>query len=187
MPADLIAAARELQDFLRGANLPYCFIGGLAVNRWGEPRFTEDADVTVACAFGSEEKVVEALLERFEARIGDAREFALSHRVVLLRSSDGIALDVALGGLPFEERMVTRASAYELSTVSLVTCSAEDLVVLKVFAGRTKDWADVEGILARNPHIDRNAILTELRPLMNLKEAPEAVDRLISLFGATSP
>lgn len=40
-----------------------------------------------------------------------------------------------------EERCVARAS--------LLTCSAEDLVVLKAFAGRPRDWAGVETIVAR--------------------------------------
>ena len=31
----------------------------------------------------------------------------------------------------------------------LVTCSAEDLAIMKAFSGRTRDAADLEGILVR--------------------------------------
>jgi hypothetical protein len=33
--------------------------------------------------------------------------------------------------------------------VALVTCSAEDLIVFKAFAGRERDWLDIEGIALR--------------------------------------
>lgn len=38
----LLAAAAEVQHFLRGAGEQFCFIGGIALQRWGEPRFTRD-------------------------------------------------------------------------------------------------------------------------------------------------
>jgi hypothetical protein len=65
----------------------------------------------------------------------------------------------------------------------LITCSAEDLVVLKVFAGRPQDWLDVEGILARqNNRLNRMLILEEVRPLLVLKEDDEAEHRLVRMF-----
>ncbi len=45
------AAALELQVVLQELGRPYCFIGGLALQRWGEPRMTVDADATVLTAF----------------------------------------------------------------------------------------------------------------------------------------
>lgn len=33
--------------------------------------------------------------------------------------------------------------------IPLRTCSAEDLIVLKAFAGRGQDWVDVERIIVR--------------------------------------
>ena len=39
-------AARELQRFLESGDYRFCFIGGIAFQRWGEPRVTEDLDVT---------------------------------------------------------------------------------------------------------------------------------------------
>jgi len=70
--------------------------------------------------------------------------------VLLLRADSGVGLDIALGGLPFEDSAVARASLFTFpGDVPLRTCSAEDLVVFKAFADRPKDWVDVEGILIR--------------------------------------
>ena len=38
--------------------------GGLAVQRWGEPRLTRDADLTLLTGFGKEARFASALLER---------------------------------------------------------------------------------------------------------------------------
>lgn len=43
-----------------------------------------------------------------------ARDFALRNRVLLLRSSEGIGIDIALGALPFEEKAIERAVLIEM-------------------------------------------------------------------------
>jgi hypothetical protein len=89
-------------------------------------------------------------------------------------------VDVALGGLPFEERSVQRSSAWRWGTTgSLLTCSAEDLVAHKAFAGRNRDWADVETVLTRqHGKLNFAQISSELKPLLELKGEREALDKL---------
>jgi len=85
-----------------------------------------------------------------------------------------------LGGLPFEERTITRASPWKISKKdSLITCCAEDLIVHKAFANRDLDWLDLRGVLRRQGQkLNVDLIFKELRPLLELKEAPEIEDRL---------
>ena len=182
----IFAAALEIQDFCRARNWRFCFIGALAVQRWGEPRLTQDVDLTIMTGFGAEPRFVDDLLLGFQGRLPNAREFALEKRVVLLRSSGGLPVDVSLGALAFEERVIQRASPYTINeSVALTTCSAEDLVVLKVFAGREKDWLDVEGIVLRQSNkLDRTLVWRELKPLLELKEDVAAEPRLTRLFGS---
>lgn len=170
----------ELQKFCDQRQWRFCFIGGVAVQRWGEPRFTADADMTLLTGFGDELPFVSELLVHFAPRRPDALEFALKNRVLLLRASNQIPLDVALGGLPFEENSIRRASAFRFPTgQSVTTCSAEDLLVYKVFAAREKDWLDVDGILARQwGKLNLDLVLGELTPLLQLQERPESLTRL---------
>ena len=114
----------------------------------------------------------------------DARRFALEHRVVLVETADRIPLDISLGGLPYEGRVVERASPFVLSSeATFTTCAAEDLVVLKAFAGRVQGWLDIEGVVVRQGGgLDRDLVLDELRPLLDLKEDTEAEPRLAALF-----
>jgi hypothetical protein len=180
----IFSAALELQASCERQGWRFCFIGAVAVQRWGEPRLTQDVDLTLLTGFGNEPRFVDALLEDFQGRRPDARDFALRYRVLLLQNSSGIPLDVALGAMPFEEHAVERASRFDVgSGSSLLTCSAEDLIVFKVFAGRDKDWLDIEGILIRHAsHLDVSQVFAELDPLLELKEAPESSARLRALL-----
>jgi hypothetical protein len=120
----LLEAALRLQEFCQVQQWAFCFIGGIAVQRWGEPRFTQDADMTLLSGFGNEPEYVDKLLGTYRGRIDNAREFALRYRVLLLQDENGIPLDVALGAMPFEEHSIDRASFYEIvSGYPLFTCS----------------------------------------------------------------
>lgn len=177
---EVIRAAAELQAVCVAEEWRFCFIGGLAVQRWGEPRETVDVDLTLLTGFHDEARFVSTLVERFEPRIDHAAEFARVNRVLLLRAPSGVGLDIAFGGLPFEETAVNRSSVFTFPPdVPLRTCSAEDLIVLKAFADRAKDWVDVEGIIIRQSgRIDWPYVRAQLAPLVELKEAPEILRQL---------
>lgn len=106
---ELTSLALELQSFCECRNWRFCLIGGLAVQHWGEPRFTKDVDMTLLTGFGNEEPFIRQWLAHYESRVPDGADFALSNRVLLLRSAEGIGIDIALGALPFEESAIARA------------------------------------------------------------------------------
>jgi hypothetical protein len=185
----LFEAAAEIQQFLDARGWRSTIIGGVAVQRWGEPRQTRDVDLALLTGLGREVEFIDPILARFRGRRPDARAFALSYRVLLVESSAGLPLDISLAALPFEERVIARSSSFLLSDdCALLTCSAEDLVVLKALADRPQDWLDVEGIIVRQgAALDRALVLEELGPLLELKEddAPEAtLQKLLAKHGA---
>ena len=182
-PAGLFAAAGDIQEKLARAGFRFCFIGGLALQRWGEPRFTREIGLTLLCPFGEETVVARGLAELVAPRMDSAVEFARQARVFLGQAGDGTPVDIALGGIDFEERCVQRASRFDFGGgVSLLTCSAEDLVVMKAFAGRGQDWVDIEAIIARRgPQLDWTSIDRELEPLLALKDPTDARNRLAAL------
>ena len=173
-------AAAELQEICISNQWKFCFIGGLALLRWGEPRETVDVDLSLFAGFGNEHQFIEKLLKHFEARIPDASSFAQRSRVLLLRSNQGVGLDVALGALPYEELMIERSTFFEYPpNISLRTCSAEDLIVLKAFAARGQDWVDVERVIVRQAgKLDWNYIREQLEPLAELKDSPAILNEL---------
>ena len=183
----LLDAAREVEDILSDLGLKAVIIGGLAIFRWGEPRATRDVDFTLLCPFGEENSKTDAILNRLRGRIENARDFAANNRVLLLSASNGKPIDIVLGGLPFEERVIERGSTFEFAPgVVLRTCSAEDLVVMKAFAGRERDLADIAGIVVRqSSRLDWKLIEEELKPLLEIKDEPGIWQRLLQMKAQT--
>ena len=186
---DLLDAAREIQDFCDKHGWRSCFIGGIAVQRWSQPRVTRDVDLTLLTGFGLESTFVEALLAHYTPRNTNSAQFALRSRVLLVNSPSGIGIDISLGALPFEHLMVQRASPFEFAPgLELRTCSAEDLMVMKLFASRAIDIRDAEGIAVRHDKtLDWRYIEGQLIPLAEAKEEPEILRQLarIRRLGAT--
>ncbi len=177
---EVVRAAAALQAVCEAHAWRFCLIGGLALQRWGEPRETIDADLTLLTGFGNEASFIDILLQYFKPRIEHARQFALAKRVLLLCADSGVGLDIALGGLPFEESAVARSSLFTYpGDISLRTCSAEDLIVMKAFASRPRDWLDVEGIVIRQTgKLDWVYIESQLKPLTELKGEPQIIEEL---------
>jgi hypothetical protein len=185
----LFEAAQEAQQFMQTRLWSFCFIGGIAVIRWGEVRMTQDVDLTLFTGFGDEKPYIRELLGNFQSRIADAEHFALRYRVLLLVASNGTPLDITLAGLPFEQQMIERASPFAYaSDCDLLTCSAEDLIVLKAFANRVEDWMDVEGIVIRqDAQLDVEYIIEQLAPFCELKEQPEILEKLHQILDQVKP
>jgi hypothetical protein len=181
---NLLKSAFEIQTYLEEKSLPFCFIGGIAVLQWGEIRVTNDVDIALLCGFGNEKGIAEILLEEYASRIQDAKQFAIDNRVLLLKSKDGAPFDIALTGLEFEENMINRSAKYQiLPGYYLNICTPEDLIILKAFANRQKDWADIEGIVLRQKgKLQADIIYSNLTPLTEIKGEPSIIEKLKTLI-----
>jgi hypothetical protein len=171
--------AWRLHEFLTARSIPYAIIGGIAVQRWGQPRLTRDVDLTILVRPGSEESVLRDLAAAFRPRVSDAVAFAIEHRVLPLDVAGGSEADISFGLPGYEEFVIDRAQPYDLGdgrTVRL--CSAEDLIVHKALAGPPPDFMDLEGIVARQrAHLDVAYVRRWLEELAHVAEEPEVAAR----------
>ncbi len=171
-------SAVELQSFLASSGYPFCFIGGIAYQRWGEPRTTEDLDATILTDFGKERDVIEMVLRRYQSRVPDAASFAVQARILLIQDLAGSPIDLSIGGLPYEHAVVRRSTLWQTpASGSIRTCCAEDLVVLKAFAARPQDWIDVEKVIVRQgDRLDRELGRMGQNALAMQTHQPQIVD-----------
>ncbi len=185
---ELVVQAQNIQVFCEERCWRFCFIGGLAVQHWGEQRFTKDVDMSLLTGFGGEETFIDALLERYQPRFPEARSFALQNRVLLLKSPDGVPFDVSLGAIPFEEEVVQRSVKVPYTdTICLRICTAEDLIVFKAFACREIDWHDVKSVIIRQKNeINWDYIWAQLTPLAEIKEDEQILKKLKGYKNAIS-
>lgn len=180
--SELIAAAARLQRQWQELNVQFCFIGGLAVHRWGQPRQTDDVDATVWTEFGNERPVIDTLMKGLVGRIANAEQFAIQNRVLLCQESEGIDVDISLAAFPFEFNLINRSTFERYRETELRVCGPSDLVILKAFANRPHDWSDIRGVLVRSGALlDWPLIEKELIVLCELKEEPEILSQLESL------
>lgn len=176
---DLIESAAYVQRELDARRLPNCLIGGIALQAWGGVRMTRDADFSVFTGFEAEDEKIRAMLQIVAPRVPDAEEFAIQNRVLLGVSPGGVPIDIGLAGFDYERRVLDRAVLFSFSeSIMLRICSAEDLVVMKVFAGRIQDWADLESIIHRQSRLDWKRIEVEATPLLEVIDALDRWPRL---------
>ncbi|TWT96258.1 hypothetical protein [Neorhodopirellula pilleata] len=180
--SDLIDAASRLQHEWTQLGLQFCFIGGLAVHRWGQPRQTDDVHATVWTEFGNERPVIDTLMRHLTGRIAEVEQFAIQNRVLLCQESRGVDVDVSLAAFPFELDLIQRSTLENFREIGLQVCGPSDLIILKAFANRPHDWTDIRGVIVRSgPQLDWTLIDQELRVLAELKEEPEILSKLQEL------
>jgi len=182
----LITSALELQQFCEDKKWRFCFIGGMALQVWGQQRLTRDINITLLTNFEHEQVFVDALLQHYRGRLPDAANFALKNRVLLLETAGGIGIDVSLGGLPFENDVVDRATYKQYSSeIFLKTCSAEALIIFKAVASRPQDWSDIETVIIKQKDLDWDYIeghLTQFAELLYSRDALEKLQKLKDRF-----
>lgn len=175
---DLIGAAIEISDWLTQHAIPHFFIGGVAVQHWGEPRLTADVDLCAAIDPAEADTLVRNLLMDFRAG-ADAADTARRFQLLPLRSSTGVTIEIALGFTGFEKTASTRAKTIEVAPGKTVPiCSAEDLIVYKVAANRPRDVEDVEMVISRQQdRLDRRYIRRTLKDMQEPLDDPDCVRR----------
>ena len=144
-------AAWEIHQFLTKRGLAYAIIGGMAVQKWSDPRFTRDVDLAVAAPLTTgSAPLVRLITGHFPSRSADPVDFAGKTRMVLITASNGVEVDISLALPGYEDQLFARAVDYEIEPGKAIRlCSAEDLIIHKCVAGRPQDISDIQGVVDR--------------------------------------
>jgi hypothetical protein len=135
---------------------PYCLVGALAVNAWGRLRATNDIDLLVLADVPARTELIDAL-HAHEFRIDETwLEHNPTAKDVVMRLTHRayptIPLDLLFANDRQSRSALARRQALQLLGVSLYVCSPEDLILLKLKAGRPHDFEDALGIV-KNPRL----------------------------------
>lgn len=135
--------------------LEYAIGGALALTAWAIPRDTKDVDVSVFAGAERLEQVF-AALERAGVMVDRPDAERSVARIGMFTGRSGRTLvDVFVGEHPhFAAMRSRRVQLTYPSGQRLWFLSAEDLCILKLLYGRTKDIADLERMFAAIPALD---------------------------------
>ncbi len=175
MDRQLEASARAAIAFLNEHSYRYAIIGGIAMSQWGVVRATYDVDIKVLVPNYNYSAVRTALQAAFPQR---ARQQAPQNPLIVAVTIGDVITDFLLALPGYEELIIERAVLRNLDGWSAWICSAEDLIVQKVVAGRDKDWLDVEALLIeQHDQLDQAYIGNWLSQFVEALDKPEILTR----------
>ena len=137
-----------LKSFLN-FQVKFLVVGGVAVIRYTEPRYTKDLDLLIENSIDNSKRIVEALKE-FGAPLASiqAEDFTTSdgfyqlgvapNRIDIINQIPGVVFSEA-----YERREIVKIAGMEISFIS-----RQDLISAKLAAGRPQDLVDA-GALAK--------------------------------------
>ena len=140
---------KELLLSFQEYEVEYLIVGGYAVMRYSEPRYTKDLDIWVASSVENSARVFRALA-RFGAPLaqdGVTPETFAKEGVIYQIGVAPVRVDIItqIGGVQFPEAWSNRAEDVVFG-VPVNFISLDDLIANKRAVGRSRDLEDLEQI-----------------------------------------
>ena len=183
-PPDFAAFIARIARELTGRQLPFMLIGGQAVLLHGQPRLTEDIDITLGVDPGHLQRLLDVCVALgLDPLPDDVPAFVRDTFVLPARHPDtAMRVDFIFSTTAYEQHAIGRAVRVVLCGVSVPFATAEDLVIHKLFAGRARDIEDAVGVARRQggaldwAYVERWA--REFASVPGREEMPVTVARL---------
>jgi len=184
--ADLLA---DLQRALRGAGLRWFLFDAQAAILHGVARLSADVDVTVDLGARSSRDLAGILTAGgFDLLVSETGGFVEATRVMpFVHRASGMPVDVVLAGPGLEEQFLARAEIHHVGGAAIPVARAEDLIAMKILAGRPRDLEDVAAVVrARRADLDlehARGILRLLEGALGRADLLMELDRIVRAIG----
>ncbi len=195
MPDLVPVVLADLARVFAALRVRWYVFGAQAVIAAGFVRTTLDIDVTVEMPRTGTAALLAALdRSGFTMRdVGDTATFIAQTRIVpVTHSATGIPVDVVLAGPGLEDEMMARAILRTVRGTKVPFVATDDLIALKLLAGRPKDLEDVAALLRARPRdlsleVARQRV-SELGAMIDDSTLTTSFDRLVQeATGGPSP
>ena len=161
MTKDVDQALRDAVQILDKLNLPYAIMGGLAVRAHSIPRATRDVDITIAASPSDIRQLAEAF-EELGYTFPPVYDSGWTDRVAEMplvkfrwhMPGGELDIDMFVADSPFQHAYMARRQLARTGDLDAWIVSPEDLILLKVVAGRPRDLVDVADVLFMQGQLD---------------------------------
>ncbi|MCC7534589.1 MAG: nucleotidyl transferase AbiEii/AbiGii toxin family protein [Deltaproteobacteria bacterium] len=181
MRETLSEALARLARFATAWGHPYALVGGGAIVARVQPRLTTDLDLVIAVPEGGADALL--ALARIHGYAFDEQETRELLEGGLVRLwgppsvNEGIGVDLMFVDSAFLEQVVERATPLDIAGATLQVASVEDLLLMKLEAGRPQDLDDAIAIKdAFGDRVDRAYLAAWARQLGIERELGSLLD-----------
>lgn len=150
MPSPVGELLADLAAAFHQRRVDWYLFGAQAAILHGAARLTADVDVTVRLPQTTSKEELAGLVERhrFRRRVLDPAFTERTRVIPFVHTPTALPLDVVIAGPGIEDRFFERVQERNVEGTRVRLASAEDIVVMKILAGRPKDVDDVRAIVA---------------------------------------
>lgn len=175
---DLVKKIASLNKTLAKSEIPYAFGGALAL-AWctQRARGTIDIDVNIFIGQQNFEIALASLPKSISYTSKDKKLLAKNGQARLWW--DKTPIDIFLNNTPLHEEIKSRIQFEEFAGSTMPFLACQDIAIFKAFFNRTKDWADIEDMLAAST-IDLKEVRRNL--LDYLDKDDERIEKLNALM-----
>lgn len=149
----LIHALSDLITEFNHRGVSYALAGGWAYSALVEPRATTDIDILILLEPPSREQVRILVSSLFDSTIIHPAPMVFQGisiwRIVGVRANQEVILDFLLADSTYLRSALSRSGRIPFGSLLVPILTLEDLILLKILAGRLQDQADLEKIRAR--------------------------------------
>jgi len=138
---------KELLNIFEKRKIRYLIVGGYAVMKYTEPRFTKDLDIFIATDQDNANSVYSAL-KQFGAPLENLSPDDFTHQghfYQMGRPPLRVDIMMSIPGIEFDEAWENR-QIVELNDLEVPFISRRDLIRVKEASGRAQDKIDVENL-----------------------------------------
>jgi hypothetical protein len=154
----------ELHRALASADIPHAFGGAVALAYWtAEPRGTRDIDVNVFLPATESGPALEALPTGVAAPEGTSARIARDGQIRLWW--DGTPVDLFFSNVPVHDQAARHSRTAPFEGTRIPILGPVELAAFKAMFGRTRDWADIEAMIAAET-LDLDAVRATLSDML---------------------
>lgn len=145
---------------LHQSGIPYMIIGGQAILVHGEPRMTNDIDITLGIDIDEYPKMADINSKLgLVPLVSEVENFIEKTRTLPVKDkATGIRVDLIFSFIGYEREAIKRGHQLKVKGVNINYASKEDIIIMKIVAGRSKDLDDAAGIIIKNKKLDEKYI-----------------------------
>lgn len=158
-----------LNRALAQRRIPRAFGGAIALAYWTlDPRGTSDIDLNLFVPAASPERALRALPEGVEQPAGTLEAIRRDGQVRLWW--EGTPIDLFFNNIPLQAQAAVNRRMVAFGGTRIPVLGPVDLAVFKAMFDRTRDWADIEAMIAAGT-LDLDAVRALLREMVEPGDA----------------